>query len=96
MKTLSLDGQRILDTDDGLSYEVATSLMLRDKFWFPATQARSMAEQLATRAADLADLLPYQKPMSDSVKAIASAILGEEQPKVFAGFQAVMQAFNER
>jgi hypothetical protein len=39
-----------------MKYEIIVSLLLRDKFGFPATIARSMAERYSTQAKDLAGM----------------------------------------
>ena len=62
---------------DGLSYPVICSLMLRDKFWFPATQARSIAEGMATLAEDLATIKFEEPPFETVVKAMADALAGD-------------------
>ena len=72
-----------MNDDRGLGYPVICSLLLRDKFWFPATQARSIAESMDTLAQDLAAIKFNEPPFETVVKAMADALAGEHTPENF-------------
>ena len=71
------------------------SLMLRDKFKMPATQARSTAGQFDNARADMACFQP-DASKDETLKSIANALIGKEMPKIFDGFLTVMNEFLKR